>query len=78
MIRMAKHGSRILIADDTEEYGKNSYERNPSTRGKGRDREKAVTAPVDPAPLEMQEVKVDSVWNGKFYALTFRKPSVPR
>jgi ubiquinone/menaquinone biosynthesis C-methylase UbiE len=75
MIRVAKPGSRILIADETEEYVKSSYERNPITRGNVKDRQEAVSAPVDLVPPEMQEVKVESVWAGKFYALTFRKPS---
>ena len=43
--------------------------------GKVKDRVDAVSAPIDLVPADMQEVKVESVWNGKFYALTFRKPS---
>jgi len=74
MIRVAEPGSRILIADETEEYVKSSYERNPIMRGNVRDRPEAVSAPVDLVPPQMQEVKAESVWNGKFYALTFRKP----
>lgn len=73
MIRVAKPGSQILIADETEEYVKSSYERNPVMRGKVKDRVDAVSAPVDLVPADMQEVKVESVWSGKFYALTFRK-----
>ena len=75
MIRVAKPGSRIVIADETEEYVKNSYERNPVMRGKVKNRQEAVSAPVDLVPAEMQELKIESLWNGKFYALTFRKPS---
>lgn len=75
MIRVAKPGSRILIADETEEYVKSSYERNPVMRGNVKDRVDAVSAPLDLVPADMLEVKVELVWSGKFYALTFRKPS---
>ncbi len=74
MIRVAKPSSRILIADETEEYIKSSYERNPVMRGKVKDRHEPVAAPVDLVPAEMQELQVQMVWDGKFYALTFRKP----
>ena len=54
MIRVAKPGSRIVIADETEEYVKNSYERNPIMRGKVKNRQEAVSAPVDLVPLGRQ------------------------
>jgi ubiquinone/menaquinone biosynthesis C-methylase UbiE len=73
MIRVAKPGSRILIADETEEYVKSSYERNPVMRGKVKDRQEPVAAPVDLVPAETQELQVEMVWDGKVYALTFRK-----
>ena len=73
MIRVAKPGSRILIADETEEYVKSSYERNPVMRGKVKDGQEPVAAPVALVPAEMQELQVEMVWDGKVYALTFRK-----
>ncbi len=74
MIRVAKPGSQILIADETEKYVKDSYERNPIMRGNVKDRVDAVAAPLDLVPADMEEVKVEPVWGDKFYALTFRKP----
>jgi ubiquinone/menaquinone biosynthesis C-methylase UbiE len=75
MIRVAKPGSRILIADETEKHVKSTYERIPITRRYFQNRQQAVAAPVDLVPPEMQEIHLEMLWNGRFYALTFRKPS---
>jgi ubiquinone/menaquinone biosynthesis C-methylase UbiE len=79
MIRVAKPGSRILIADETEEHVKDVYERSPITGGVFRSRAEAVTAPVDLIPEEMEEVELRTlapVGKNRFYVLTFRKPIV--
>lgn len=75
MIRVAKPGSRILIADETEKHVKSAYERFPITGRYFKNRKEAVTAPVDLVPAEMQEIHLETLWEGRFYALTFRKPS---
>lgn len=74
MIRVAKPGSRILIADETEQHVKGAYEQNPVISGYFRDRNITVAAPVDLVPPEMRDIHVEIVWDGRFYALTFRKP----
>jgi ubiquinone/menaquinone biosynthesis C-methylase UbiE len=74
MIRVAKPGSLILIADETEEHVKGTFENIPYTREFYKGRDAAVTAPVELVPAEMEEVRAESVWKGRFYALTFRKP----
>jgi hypothetical protein len=33
-----------------------------------------VSAPVDLVPAEMEDVRLESLKDGAFYALTFRKP----
>jgi ubiquinone/menaquinone biosynthesis C-methylase UbiE len=75
MIRVAKPGTRILIADETEEHVKGTYERAPFTRGYFRNRQGPVTAPIDLVPPEMHEIHLEILWDGQFYALTFRKPA---
>jgi ubiquinone/menaquinone biosynthesis C-methylase UbiE len=75
MIRVAKPGSLILIADETEEHVKSAYEQIPITSRYFKHRKEAVTAPIDLVPADMQEVRLESIWNGRFYALTFRKPA---
>jgi ubiquinone/menaquinone biosynthesis C-methylase UbiE len=74
MIRVAKPGSRILIADETEKHVQDAYEKFPVTGRFFKNRKEAVTVPVDLVPTEMQEIHVEMLWGGRFYALTFRKP----
>jgi ubiquinone/menaquinone biosynthesis C-methylase UbiE len=74
MIRVAKPGSRILIADETEKHVKAAYERIPITNRFFKNRREAVTAPVDLVPPEMGEIRLELLRDGRFYALTFRKP----
>jgi ubiquinone/menaquinone biosynthesis C-methylase UbiE len=75
MIRVAKPGTRILIADETEKHVKDTYERAPFTRRFFKNRQEAVTAPTDLVPPEMQEIHLEIMRDGRFYALMFRKPA---
>lgn len=78
MIRVARPGSRILIADETEEHVKSAFERAPITGSYFKNRKEPVTAPVDLVPPEMLERHVEIlnvVGKNRFYALTFRKPA---
>ncbi len=72
MIRVAKPGSLLLIADETEKHVKGVYEKQPGSLFKNR--KAPVSAPVDLLPAEMQEVHLEELRDGQFYALTFRKP----
>jgi ubiquinone/menaquinone biosynthesis C-methylase UbiE len=75
MIRVAKPGTRMLIADETEEHVKNIYERSPGVSKYFKNRHEPVTAPIDLVPPEMREIHLEMLRDGRFYALTFRKPS---
>jgi ubiquinone/menaquinone biosynthesis C-methylase UbiE len=77
MIRVAKPGSRILIADETEEHVKAAYERTPITSGYYKNRQEPVSPPVDLVPPQMLETHLEIlnvIGKNRFYALTFRKP----
>ncbi len=79
MIRVAKPGSKILIADETEEHVKAMYESGPITGRYFKNRKEAVTAPVDLVPPEMLEIHLELLkpaGKNRFYALTFRKPGL--
>jgi ubiquinone/menaquinone biosynthesis C-methylase UbiE len=76
MIRVAKPGSCILIADETEDYVKSTYEQIPITSRFFKNRQQPVTAPIDLVPPEMQEIDLEMLRDGQFYALTFRKLAV--
>ena len=74
MIRVAMPGARILICDETER-GARAYERFlPSFKRTVGKQRASVTAPVELVPPEMQEKRLNEVWNGWFYCLEFRKP----
>jgi ubiquinone/menaquinone biosynthesis C-methylase UbiE len=74
MIRVAKPGSRILVADETEAQVKRVYEQTPLISRLFKNRGQAVASPVDLVPPQMQEVQVELLRGGRFYVLTFRKP----
>ncbi len=74
MIRVAKPGSLLLISDETEEYAKATYEKIPITSSYYKNRQTTVKIPIDLVPHEMQEIHLEMIKGGLFYALTFRKP----
>jgi len=76
MIRVAKPGSLLLISDETEEYAKATYEKIPITSSYYKNRHTTVKIPIDLVPHEMQEIHLEMIKGGQFYALTFRKPAV--
>lgn len=74
MIRVAKPGSRILVADETEK-GARGYERFiPGFKGSFDNRRQEIIPPVDLVPKEMQEIRLFDAWKGWFYCIEFRKP----
>jgi len=77
MIRVTKPGGHLMIEDETEEYVKSTYENIPFTSSFYKDRQEAVTVPIDLVPPEMEEIHVEMLKEGKFYAITFRKPPAP-
>jgi ubiquinone/menaquinone biosynthesis C-methylase UbiE len=78
MIRVAKPGGHLMIEDETEEYVKSTYENIPYTSSFYGDRKEAVTVPIDLVPPEMKDIHLEMLKEGKFYAITFRKPVAVR
>jgi ubiquinone/menaquinone biosynthesis C-methylase UbiE len=76
MIRVAKPGGQLMIEDETEEYVKSTYENIPFTSSFYSNRKESVTVPIDLVPPEMENIHVEMLKDGKFYALTFRKPAL--
>lgn len=74
MIRVAKPGARIIIADETEK-GARGYEKFiPGFKGSFGGKRDAIKAPVDLVPQEMLETRLVDAWKGWLYCLEFRKP----
>lgn len=74
MIRVAKHGTEIMIVDETEKIAK-AYDRSPGAARFYKDRYEAIAAPIGFVPIEMLDVHVKEVCGGELYCLTFRKPT---
>jgi ubiquinone/menaquinone biosynthesis C-methylase UbiE len=74
MIRVAKPGSLLLIEDETEDYARSTYERMPIAGSYYRNRTEAIKVPIDLVPAEMEHVHLEMLKDGKFFAITFRKP----
>jgi ubiquinone/menaquinone biosynthesis C-methylase UbiE len=74
MIRVAKPGARILIADETEK-GAQGYEKFiPGFKSSFGGKREAIQPPIDLIPSQMQERRVFDVWKGWLYCIEFRKP----
>jgi ubiquinone/menaquinone biosynthesis C-methylase UbiE/uncharacterized protein YbaR (Trm112 family) len=74
MIRVAKPGARILIADETEK-GARGYEKVlPGFKGSFGGKRDAIVPPVDLVPKDMLEQRIFDVWKGWLYCIEFRKP----
>lgn len=74
MIRVAKPGARILIADETEK-GARGYELTlPGFKRNFEGKRPAITPPIELVPKEMEEVRLFDAWKGWLYCLEFRKP----
>jgi len=74
MIRVAKAGARILIADETEK-GAQGYEKFiPGFKSSFGGKRDVIKPPVDLVPEQMLERRVFDVWKGWLYCLEFRKP----
>lgn len=75
MIRVAKPGSKILVADETESVVANTYQKNPFTRNLYQLADRDLSVPVHLLPPGMKETEVRYFFDQRIYCLTFRKPS---
>jgi ubiquinone/menaquinone biosynthesis C-methylase UbiE len=74
MIRVAKPGARILIADETEK-GALDYERFlPGFKRSFGGKRNKIVAPFDLVPDSMLEKRIFDVWKGYMYCIEFRRP----
>lgn len=74
MIRVAKPGARMMIADENEK-GARAYEKTlPGFRRSFKAPRPEIKPPVDLLPPAMQEVRVFDIWKGWLYCMEFRKP----
>jgi len=72
MVRVAKKGSTLLIADETEKVAK-FYEHIPFFCDPFKNRNEAIRPPVDLLPAGTTVLACDEIRNGSLYCLVFRK-----
>ena len=74
MIRVAKPGARILIADETEKGAKGYEKFIPGFKSSFHGKRDVIVPPIDLVPKEMFEMRAFDVWKGWMYCIEFRKP----
>lgn len=74
MIRVARPGAKIVIADETER-GAKSYEKTiPGFSSSFKEKRGEIKSLSELIPNEMRDVEESLVWKGWMYCLEFRKP----
>ena len=74
MIRVAKPGAHILVADENEK-GARAYERTLPGFKKSFDKPRSqITPPIEFVPPEMKETRLFNIWKGWLYCIEFIKP----
>jgi ubiquinone/menaquinone biosynthesis C-methylase UbiE/uncharacterized protein YbaR (Trm112 family) len=73
MVRVAKPGARILIADETEK-GAKAYERFLPSFKKTTGERLPVVPPIDLVPSGMKDLQLFDIWKGWLYCMEFTKP----
>ena len=73
MLRVAKPGTKILIADETADYVDQQYKKNHFSKDYFKDATVDLSEIENAVPSEVKEKEMKLLWDGKFYSLTFRK-----
>jgi len=73
MLRVAKPGTKLLIADETADYVDQQYKKNHFSKDYFKDSTVDLSEIENAVPSEVKEKEMKLLWDGKFYALTFRK-----
>lgn len=77
MIRVARPGAMILIADETKDVVKGQYQKNPLTRPYCKDMPSEFD-PRDWVPPEISDPIYEELAKGRIYFLSFKAPPAPR
>jgi ubiquinone/menaquinone biosynthesis C-methylase UbiE len=73
MVRVARPGTRLVVVDETEEFAQR-HEKGFAAKAFYGKRPRTIKPPSDLLPPGMEEVRLDTVWAGDLYVLSFRKP----
>ncbi|OFR11048.1 SAM-dependent methyltransferase [Neisseria sp. HMSC055H02] len=75
MLRVAKPGTKIMIADETTDFIQQQYKKSIFTWNYFQDTDFDLTQIENCIPKTVQEKKTRLLWNNRFYCITFRKPA---
>ena len=73
MIRVAKKGTKILIADETADYIEKQYKKSNLSKKYFKDKTFDLKEIESNIPQEVKELETKLLWENKFYCITFRK-----
>ena len=73
MLRVAKPNTLLMIADETQDFIENQYQKNVLTKKAYQDAHFDLTEIEQSIPANTSECKTNYLWNNRFYAITFRK-----
>ena len=73
MLRVAKPGTLLMIADETQDFIESQYQKNALTKKAYADAQFDLAEIENAIPDNARERKTHFLWNNRFYAMTFRK-----
>ncbi len=73
MLRVAKDGTKIMLADETSDYINSEYKKSAFSKKYFKDKAFDLTALENSIPSNVRDKKMEFIWDNKFYCITFRK-----
>jgi len=73
MLRVAKPGTRLMIADETQDFIESQYQKNALTKKAYADAQFDLAEIENAIPDNARERQTHFLWDNRFYAMTFRK-----
>ena len=73
MYRVAKPGTLLLVADETQDFVESQYQKNALTKKAYQDAHFDLAEIEHAIPPEALDCKTHYLWDKRFYAITFRK-----
>ena len=73
MLRVAKPKTLLMIADETQDFIENQYQKNALTKKAYQDAHFDLAEIENAIPDNARERKTHFLWDNRFYAMTFRK-----
>lgn len=74
MLRVAKPGSKIMIADETSDFIERQYKKSGFTRRYFADTHFDLGEIENSIPADVGGRRTRLLWDNRFYCITFRKP----